>query len=420
MIADMAGVLNRYRITLKIFCMNLRSDSPYWLLRHGIVSSYPSLQKNIKTDVAIMGGGISGALVARELNKAGFTTIVLDRRHIGTGSTAASTALLQYEIDTPLHKLMNMVGEKNAVESYLLCRKAIYTIEDICKKLPATGLYSQKPSLQFASFKKDVADLKKEYTLRKQAGISLQWLEEEAVQKKFGFTKPAALLSKDGAEADAYAITHALLFQLNKKGVQVFDNTEVSHIHHHKKNIELITDAGIKITAKKLVIACGYESQQYINHQVQTLYSTYAIASEPFAEKDFWYKNALIWETADPYLYMRTTADKRIIIGGKDIPFTGRVKRDQLLTAKARDLEKSFSKLFPGIAFKTDFKWTGSFATTKDGLPYIGSIAERPHTYFALGFGGNGITFSVIAAEIIRDLLVQKKNTDAAIFSFDR
>ena len=87
---------------------------------------------------------------------------------------------------------------------------------------------------------------------------------------------------------------------------------------------------------------------------------------------------------------------------------------------KAKNLERSFAKLFPGLSFKTDFKWAGTFASTKDGLPYIGSIPQRPHTYFALGFGGNGITFSVIAANIIKDLLSGKKNTDADIFSFDR
>jgi glycine/D-amino acid oxidase-like deaminating enzyme len=68
----------------------------------------------------------------------------------------------------------------------------------------------------------------------------------------------------------------------------------------------------------------------------------------------------------------------------------------------------------------TDFKLAGSFAATKDGLPYIGSVRERPNTYFALGFGGNGITFSVIAAEIFGDLLSGKANRNANLFSFDR
>ena len=400
--------------------MNLHSPSPYWLLRHGIINSYPSLTTDLKTEIAIMGAGISGALIANQLCRSGYKVVIVDRRHAGMGSTAASTSLLQYEIDTPLHQLIHLVGEKKAITSYHLCRQAIFDINKVCDQLKDPGLFSQKPSFQFASYKKDVTNLNKEYTLRKQAGFAVQWLDEKNILKKFGFAKPAGLLSRDGAEADAYKITHGLLKKCISKGLQVYDNTEIITVRHHKREIELIAANKKKIRAKKLIIACGYESQQYIPQKVQELQATYAVASEPFAQKNFWYRNALIWETAMPYLYLRTTSDNRLLMGGKDVLFSNPVKRDGLLTAKAKGLEQSFAKLFPGILFKTDFKWSGTFASTKDGLPYIGSISQRPNTYFALGFGGNGITFSAIAANILKDLLAGKKNKDSGIFSFDR
>lgn len=400
--------------------MDLRSHYPFSLLRHGILHTYPSLAENSTADVAIMGGGISGALIAWYLQRAGFDAILVDRRHIGMGSTAASTALLQYEIDVPLHELINKVGEINAVKSYLLCRQAISDIEAICDQLDCGDDFHRKPSFQYASFKKDVAGLRKEYEVRKKNGIPLQWLEEKNIKEKYGFSKPAGLLSKDGAELDAYHFTHALLVNLIRKGLRVYDHTEVVNIHHTKRGIELLTGDRKKIKARKLMIACGYESQRYIPFKVQQLHSTYVIVSEPFAQKDFWYRNSLIWETHQPYLYLRTTKDNRILIGGKDIPWSDPAKRDRLLSAKARGLEKDFLKLFPSIQFKTDFKWAGTFASTKDGLPYIGSIRQRPNTWFALGFGGNGITFSVIAAQVIRDLLKEKKSNESKIFSFDR
>jgi glycine/D-amino acid oxidase-like deaminating enzyme len=400
--------------------MNLYSASPYWLLRHGIINSYPSLNRDINTEIAVIGAGISGALVASQLCQAGFKVVVVDRRHVGTGSTAASTALLQYEIDKPLHQLIKLVGEKNAIKSYRLCRKAITDIEKICHQLNDPGLFLSKPSFQFASIKKDLPGLRIEYLLRKKAGFPIQWLDEDDVNKKFGLKKSAGLLSKDGAEADAYKITHSLLKKCISKGLQLYDNTEIIQIRHHKNEVELFTSNKKKIRARKLIIACGYESQQYIPQKVQELQATYAIASEPYGPKNFWYKNALIWETAVPYLYLRTTSDNRIIVGGKDIPFSNPTKRDGLLTQKAKSLEKSFTNLFPQIPFKTDFKWTGTFASTKDGLPYIGSIRQRPNTYFALGLGGNGITFSIIAANIIKDLLTDRKTSDADIFKFDR
>lgn len=113
--------------------MNLYEQHPYWLMKNGIVATYPSLQEDLQVDVAIMGAEISAALTAWHLRKSGLKVAVFDKNHVGMGSTAASTAFLQYEIDTPLSTLKNWVGEKDAVRSYELCRKAIYDIADLCK-----------------------------------------------------------------------------------------------------------------------------------------------------------------------------------------------------------------------------------------------------------------------------------------------
>ena len=114
-------------------------------------------------------------------------------------------------------------------------------------------------------------------------------------------------------------------------------------------------------------------------------------------------------------------ADRRVLVGGRDEPFYSPGKRDKLLHQKTRLLMQDFDKRFPTLApLLVDFNWAGTFAETADGLPFIGSVKERPRTAFALGFGGNGIVFSQIAAEIIRDTALGKKHPDAHIFAFNR
>ena len=400
--------------------MDLRSHYPFWLLKHGIVKTYPSLHESVHTDVVVMGAGITGAIVAYYLCKAGFNVIIVDKRHVGQGSTAASTCLLQYEIDTPLHKLIGMVGEQNAVRSYELCLQSISNLHRIASNFKHVEFIA-KPSFQFASYKNDIEDLEREYRLRKQYGISeVELLASKDIRDKYTFNAPAGILSRDGAQMDAYRLTHSLIHSAMRKGLQVYDSTEVVGIKHNKRSVQLHTHTNCTITARKLIICCGYESQNYIPKKVETLYSTYAVISEPFEQSKFWYKNSLIWETAQPYLYLRTTSDNRILIGGKDDKFYNPDKRDAKLPLKTKQLQQTFGKLFPDINFKPDFEWAGTFCNTKDGLPYIGSIRQRSNTYFALGFGGNGITFSEIAAGIITDLLSGRKNKDAGIFSFER
>src|SRR5204863_3626562 len=147
-------VQNKWLIFRRVIYMDLRSGFPYSLLQYGIIASYPSLQQNIATDVAIIGGGISGALTAWYLSQAGFDVVVVDRRHIGMGSTAASTSLLQYEIDVPLYELINKIGEKNATRSYHLCREAIHIMASLAHKLRVKDGFRTKSSFQFASFLK--------------------------------------------------------------------------------------------------------------------------------------------------------------------------------------------------------------------------------------------------------------------------
>ncbi len=400
--------------------MNLYEQHPYWLMKDGMVAQYPSLDKDLSIDVAIMGAGISAALTAWHLRDVGLSAAVFDRRHVGMGSTSASTAFLQYEIDTPLTELSNYVGETNAVKSYQLCRKAIYDIEHLCKTLKPTFDFHLVPSLQYASFKTHTDKLKQEYELRKKHGFEIDWLEKADIKKTFGFEAPGALFSKDGGEVDAYLLTHALLNDFCKKGNQVFNNTPVKHIENTRQGVTLHMNDDLKVRAKKLVIAAGYESLQYVPKKIADIHSTYALVSEPLPDKYFWHQNSLIWETATPYMYFRVVSENRILIGGRDDPYHHPHIKPSIITKKTKQLQHAFMKKMTHVPLKPDFSWVGAFATTKDGLPYIGAIPERPNTYFALGFGGNGITFSIIAAEILQDLIQGKKNENAKLFEFNR
>ncbi|TMI78068.1 MAG: FAD-binding oxidoreductase [Bacteroidetes bacterium] len=119
-------------------------------------------------------------------------------------------------------------------------------------------------------------------------------------------------------------------------------------------------------------------------------------------------------------MYLCCTTDHRIVIGGRDERFVNVNTMHTYLPRKEALLEKDFNKLFPSVSFKREFGWSGVFGKTKDSLPYIGNFHKTPRTFYALGFGGNGITFSLVAAEILADLLLGKKNEDAELFSFSR
>lgn len=400
--------------------MNLKSGLPYWLARHGMPYEYPTLRKDIKTDVLILGGGITGALVAHQLLRKGVGSVIIDGRTIGLGSTCASTALLQYEIDTPLHELQHKVGFENAVLAYRYCAQSIDSLKEIAASIHF-DVFEARKSLYYAAKKGDTSFLKKEFEIRKENGFDVEWLNEEAIQERFGIASAAAILSSKAAQTNAYLFAHRLHQHAISKGVDVYDRTIAEKIHHHKKGVEVITNKGFRIKAGTLIYANGFEAVNYIDKKIVDLSSTYAICSEQLSADEMpALRDTLLWNTADPYLYLRTTADNRLLIGGRDEPFYNPARRDALLQTKARQLKKDAEKLFKGFECNVEFRWTGTFGSTKDGLPYIGSWKKLPHSYFALGFGGNGITFSVVAAEIIAAAISGKPSAFRNIFNFDR
>ncbi len=399
---------------------DIRTESPFWLMKNGYLENYTSLSEDIKADFVIIGGGISGALLGHSLIQKGASVVVVERRHIAMGSTSASTALLQYDIDRMLCELIDLLGEKTAVRAYTLSLKALVDLEKIASKLKIDTEFEGRSSIRFAKYKKDVLPIEQEFDARRRHSFEVELWDEKKVEAHFPFSAPAALYTRPSAIADPYRLTHALLQDSIKMGAKVFDKTAVDNIERLPKSVVVHTSNGNKIRAKKAIIACGYESVNYIPLKLSSLSSTYALVSEPMLDKDVWFENCSFWNTSDPYTYGRTTKDNRIIFGGQDEPFYDPARRDKLLGAKTEKLAKQFVMMFPDLPFKVDYSWAGTFIETEDGLPYIGTIKQLPHTYFALGYGGNGITFSQLAADILSDLLLGKKNNDAEIFSFDR
>jgi glycine/D-amino acid oxidase-like deaminating enzyme len=400
--------------------MNLRSGSAFWPIKNGLLATYPPLEQNETCDVAIIGGGITGALVAHRLVDEGIDTVLIDKREMGTGSTAASTSLLQYEIDTELVDLIERVGVSDAVRAYQLGLEAIDQIAAIVHKIGQPCGFERKDSLYLASKRSHVAKLRREYECRREYGFDVDYLDENDVTDRFGISAPAAILSRGDAEIDIFQFTHALLGYCRRKGLRAYDRTEVATIERRGGRARLKTDRGSTVDADRIVFATGYESQQYLRHNAGVLHSTFAAISEPIAPFPSWPGRCLIWETARPYFYLRTTPDDRVIIGGEDVPYATEHRRDGLIRRKTRKLVRHFGALFPDVPFEVAYAWAGTFGETKDGLAFIGRTPQRPNDYFALGYGGNGITMSVVAAGLIVDDYMRRDNADARIYRFGR
>lgn len=401
--------------------MDLRSGRAYWPLNSGLMHTYPPLTDDERADVLVIGAGITGALLADALTAAGLDVVVTDRRDVGFGSTAASTALLQYEIDTNLTDLTGLIGRRDAERAYMLCREAIDHVAARVQELPDTAGFQARGSLYYASTRKDARTLVREHAARVAAGLRVTHLDAAAVQARFGISAPGALFSEDGAEVDPYRLAHHLLQAARARGARVYDRTAVTRLggKRGRGTLTAHTDRAAQVQASWVVVATGYEAESFLGTRLAQLKNSYALATEPLAPGELWPTGCLLWETARPYLYARTTPDGRILVGGEDDRHHDPARRERALPRKAERLRRRLERLL-GRDVEVAFAWAGTFGETKDGLPFIGPQQKSDRLLFALGYGGNGITYSVQAARMLTAHIAGRSDPDMQIFRLDR
>ena len=404
--------------------MDLHDGRPFWPLRNGLIDAYPPLDADWHGDVVVLGAGITGALIADALTAAGLRVAVVDRRDVATGSTAASTALLQYEIDTELHELVCLLGEPAAVRAYRACEQAVRDLRALSADLAPAARVRKRESCYYADRFWHVPRLRSEFALRQRHGFDVELLTRNDLRQRLGIGAwPLALLSREAGDVDPYRMTHALLRRVRERGATVCDRTRISGWEAGEDGVEVHSDRGPKLRARYLVLAGGFETQTWLRDRVARNRSSYALVTEPLAELPAWLRRGMAWGSARPYHYFRSTLDARVIAGGEDDAIDNEMRRDANVRRKAGKLLKALNRLMPAAQPPAEiaYAWAGTFAETPDGLPYFGAHRQHgPRVLFAMAYGGNGITYSMIGAALLRERIFGRAHADAPLFGFER
>ena len=395
---------------------DLRTGTTYWMSRPMPRVPATRLTHDIETDVLVVGAGISGALVAEALSK-DHRVVIVDRRGPVRGSTPASTALVEYAIDTPLTHLARKIGSADAARAWRRSHLALHSLYGRTQTLQIKCDAIQRDTLYLAGNVLNADGLEKEAEARRAIGFETDLLSRTHLKARFGINRPAALLSHGDFTLDPRRLTGGYLRAAIGNRARLYSPVEVTEIETSRSGVTAATAKGPVIRARHVIFATGYEVPNFVPPDGHKVESTYAIATKPQRSR-LWPGEALIWEASDPYLYMRTTADGRVICGGEDEEFSDAETRDVLIAKKARAIGRKLEKLFPAIDATPEFAWAGAFGTTGTGLPRIGEVPGKKNVWAILGFGGNGITYSRIAADVVSAALAGRADPDADLYSF--
>ncbi|WHX50581.1 FAD-dependent oxidoreductase [Paenibacillus woosongensis] len=400
--------------------MKLHSGNFAWQNTLPVPPQYETLQHDISCDCLIIGGGVSGALCAYLLAESGIHTVLIDKRTIASGSTLANTGLIQFSNDKTLTSLIHTFGEKQAVRFYQMCREAVSKLFKLSQGLKPEARFLTRNSLYFASTDDDVGMLHQEYETLRKYHFPVEWWDRTHIADRFPFEKPGAIYNVGDGEGNPVAFVHGLIEAASAMGLAVFENTEATGFEFEQHGV-LCRAGNYVIRARHVIFATGYETQEFHKEKGAYLSSSYVVVTEPAEHFDDWFERCLLWETARPYLYLRTTPDKRILIGGLDEPLPGGKLNESRYLNQGKRLLKKLHELFPGKReLKADYAWGAVFGQSRDGLPFIGTHPSYPCCYFIEGYGGNGTVYSMIAAEMLTDVLLGKDRPDMEWFSLTR
>lgn len=389
-------------------CMEYVKGKPYFI-RDGSSMAYPYLCRDISCDTLIIGGGINGAIANHYLSQT-HDVVLVERSRIGYGCTSCATALLEYQLDDFASALSSTMSDDDIVACYRLGLHAIDEIERFIHTHGNHCHFYRRPTLIYSQDDKYASDIRDECAFRIQHGFQCEYIDR--AHNPFYFDIACGLYcERGGAEVDPYFFTQQLI-QCSANQSHIYENTEISNISRSDNGYTCTTRYGNIITCRNVVLATGFDFE-HIDTDLCTRYISYSIVTQPLPEL-MWYRRALLQDCLDPYHYMRTLPDGRIIFGGEDTPMSD--------TIDAKKADKQYAKLlsqlqalFPDTDIVAEYKFCGAFGTTDNNMGIIGRYDDG--VYYFISCGANGIINAMRGVHTLQHLLDGQSDEYADIFA---
>ena len=402
--------------------MQLNSGKIYWKSKSKINKIYPYLTHDIKADILVIGGGISGALTTYFLAKEGANVVTVEKNIIGYGNTIADTAALEYQLESEISRLEKNIGKKGATRVYKLCLDAISKIENINKEFKTPTGFSRQDNIFFTNKFMQKGAVAKEFEERKKSGFDAVYIDSHSL-----INLNSGIVTKNAsAVMNPYIFTQGLFEYLNTMdNVRIFENTKIEDVKCRIDEVECRTNNNFKIIADKVVMASGIETLKYIESSSAELYKTFTIVSKPIDKLKNFNTNFTARDTLEPSHILRFAPNNRIIYSGENVKFSEKFLDNKYLNNISSDIYRrlfnNLQRTLYGIDdIPIEYAFNSTVAKTKDELPIIDELPNMPNCFCNLAFGSNGILYAMIGADMLRNAVKGLYSKDMNMFKINR
>ncbi|MCX6549462.1 MAG: FAD-binding oxidoreductase [Acidobacteria bacterium] len=406
--------------------MRTRYGLSYWLDRYPTSRqpSYPRHRGHLDVQVAVLGGGLTGASIAYVFAAAGVRVAVLEADRIGQGGSGSCPGLLRLEPAVSFQQLQSKHGLRVARHLWLTFRRSSLDLAATIRRLRIRCELVSDAALRVGYDAVDEKILRREMQALRAANVEGTWLTPARLRQETGLTGVGAIRSAGDGYVDPYRVTLGLAAEAVKRRALVFERTTVTRVRAGRSGVELTTDSGT-VRAGTIVVASNYPPAPFkpLRRHFKLLesYCVLTPAVPSFVRREFGRSRATVIDEDQPPHILRRTSDERVLFMGADSPPVPSRSRDKVLVQRKGQLMYELSKRYPAIAgIQPDYGWSVPVSMAPDGYPCIGPHRNYPHHLFAFGSGHNGIGSAYLAARVLLRQYLGEPEKGDEIFGFPR
>lgn len=374
------------------------------------LSNFKTLDSDIHTGIAVVGGGIAGILTAYTLAKEGKQVVLLEGRDMLSGTTGYTTAKLSAQHQLIYDDLINRYGQEHAKLYYQANMEGIAYIKQIADEHHIDCQLEEQDAFVYTQKKDKLDSFKKEAEAYKKLGIQGGFLEDLPINLDI----EAAVQMEKQAQFHPVTFLDGVLKVLKDWGVTIYEHSPVTEVNTEKQaeNVQLKTKDGQTVTCDQAVLATHYpvlDPDKFYTQMKPEI--SYALALKTDKEHpDGMYINEDLPKRT--FRKMQANGENYLLVGGQNHS----IGDDFSELERYKDLHEFATDTF-GETVVVD-RWSSHDLITKDCVPFVGQVDPDYQQIFTLtGFSKWGLANAAVGSKIIADLILKRDNRYEKIFA---